>query len=207
MNPRVKICGITGPSDAVAAAECGADAIGLIFAESPRKVSLSQAAEIVRSLPPFVCAVGVFVDAPVDEVIEIAGAAGLHAVQLSGSESEEYVRAIRGVEVIKCLHVADRGDLEDARRYESAHIHLDTAVPGAAGGTGRTFPWHLAVDVAASRAVILAGGLTPDNVAEAVGVVKPWAVDVSSGVEKRPGVKDVEKIRRFIANARSVDYA
>ncbi len=207
MTSRVKICGITSPADAVAAAECGADAIGIMFAESPRRVTVRQAVEIVKSLPPFVCAVGVFVDAPVEEVLETATSVRLHAVQLSGRESAEYVCAISGLEVIKCIHVADSADLDRADDYKGAHIHLDTASSGLAGGTGRVFPWYLAVEIARRRPIILAGGLTPENVAEAVATVRPWAVDVSSGVEKRPGTKDIDKVRRFIANARSVDYA
>ena len=207
MTARVKICGITSPADAVAAAECGADAIGIMFAESPRRVGVGQAVEIVDALPPFVCAVGVFVDAPLEELLETARSVRLHAVQLSGRESAEYVRSITGLEVIKCIHVAEAGDIDRAADYKGSHIHLDTAWAGAAGGTGRVFPWRLAVEIARRRSIILAGGLTPENVAEAVATVRPWAVDVSSGVEKAPGSKDIDKVRRFIANVRSVDHA
>jgi len=201
MTVRVKVCGITRVEDAITAAESGAAAIGLVFAESPRRVTLEAASEIAQSLPPFVMAVGVFVDETIDRVLGAVEHVGLHAAQLSGDESPEYVERLTRVNVIKCIHVAEKRDLERADEYEGAHILLDTASPRAAGGTGETFDWELAADFARRRRIILAGGLRPDNVSEAVRRVKPWAVDVSSGVEAAPGVKDAEKIRRFVANA------
>lgn len=205
MRVRVKICGITRAEDALAAVECGADAIGLVFADSPRRITPEEAAEITRSLPAFVCPVGVFVDADVDEVRRTAADAGLHAVQLAGRETPEYVRGLDGVDVIKCIHVAGSDDIARTAEYEGCDILLDTASPRAAGGTGEVFPWEFAVELAARRRIILAGGLRPDNVADAVRRVRPWAVDVSSGVESRPGIKDAGKIRRFVENAGSAD--
>lgn len=205
MRVRVKICGITRVEDALAAVECGAHAIGLILAEGPRRITPEEAAEITRSLPAFVCPVGVFVDADIDEVRRTAADVGLHAVQLAGGESPEYVRGLDGVDVIKCIHVAGSDDIIRAEQYQGCHILLDTASPRVAGGTGEVFPWEFAVELAARRKVILAGGLRPENVAEAVRKVRPWAVDVSSGVESRPGIKDAGKIRRFVENIGSAD--
>ena len=207
MRVRIKICGVTRVEDALAAAHLGADAVGLVFAESPRRVTVDQAAEIVRSLPSFVCPVGVFVDARCEEVLETARAVGLHCVQLAGSEAPGYLEGLAGLSVIKVIHVGTAQDVGAAGDYQDAAILLDTVSRGAAGGTGESFPWEYALDLAAARPVILAGGLGPGNVTEAVSKVRPWAVDVSSGVEASPGVKDSEKMREFVAAARSIDHA
>jgi phosphoribosylanthranilate isomerase len=206
MRIRVKICGVTNRDDAIAAARSGADAVGMIFAPSPRRISIDEAAGIVRALAPFVCPVGVFVDAPAAEVIETARVAGLHTVQLSGSESPEYLDELAGLDIIKCVHVAAAEDIEKAALYPNVKILLDTASPQAAGGTGEAFPWEYAAKIASERPVILAGGLKPENVARAIQTVRPWGVDVSSGVEARPAHKDLGKIREFMKGVRSAQY-
>ncbi|MGC8604432.1 MAG: phosphoribosylanthranilate isomerase [Desulfomonilaceae bacterium] len=201
---RVKICGITNSEDALFAAEMGADALGFIFAESPRKVSLDKAFKITRALPPFVQTVGVFVDADIEEVIFFRNHLRLDLIQLSGSESDPYIRAL-GSRVIKTVHVKN-GFKPDLDVHASATILLDTAADGLKGGTGKVFDWTLAADVASDRPIILAGGLTPENVTEAVKEVKPYAVDVSSGVEIEPGRKNHDKIRIFIQRAKTASF-
>ena len=209
---RVKICGITNPQDAAMAIQAGADAIGMMFASSPRRIDRNAAEQIVSVLPPFAIAVGVFVDAPLDWVRDMATGLHLGAVQLSGDESLEYVSALEPLRVIKAVRVAGPESLEapvswaqGKRPANLTAVHLDTAVAGHYGGTGQTFDWSLAADLqrssGAALPVILAGGLRPDNVAEAVRVVRPYAVDVSSGVEAEPGRKDPEKVRRFVTEA------
>jgi phosphoribosylanthranilate isomerase len=211
---RVKICGITSPGDAALAVQAGADAIGMMFASSSRRIDQHEAERIVSVLPPFAVAVGVFVDAPLDWVRDMATGLHLGAVQLSGDESLDYVAALAPLRVIKAVRVAGPESLEapaswarGERPTNLAAVHLDTAVAGQYGGTGRSFDWSLAADLqrssGAALPVMLAGGLRPDNVAEAVRVVRPYAVDVSTGVEAEPGRKDPEKVRRFVAEARS----
>ncbi|MGC8660083.1 MAG: phosphoribosylanthranilate isomerase [Desulfomonilaceae bacterium] len=202
---RVKICGITNVEDASFAAAMGADALGIIFAPSPRQVSLDNAFEIIKSLPPFVQTVGVFVDADIEEVIFFRNRLRLDLVQLSGSETDAYIRAL-GSRVIKTVHVTN-GFKPAPNTFVDATILLDTAGGGLKGGTGNTFDWDLAEDIAIKRPIILAGGLTPDNVATAVRRVKPYAVDVSSGVELEPGRKDHDKIRNFIQRAKTADFS
>ncbi len=202
---RVKICGVTSPEIAQAAAEAGADAIGLIFAESRRRVSVAQAAHVVAALPPFVSAVGVFVDAPVDEIVSLAHGVPLEAVQLHGEEPPQIVDALRaqGIRVIKAVRVGKDMPREDLDRYPQASaLLLDTKVDGLAGGSGRTFNWELARGWSEEIPLILSGGLAPDNVAQALEVVRLFGVDVSSGVETN-GRKDPEKIRTFIAQVRA----
>ncbi|MCD6404292.1 MAG: phosphoribosylanthranilate isomerase [Planctomycetes bacterium] len=207
MRVRAKICGIMRVEDALAAVQAGADAVGFVFAESPRRVTPEEASRIVSILPPFVCPVGVFVDAASGEVQRTAREVGLHCVQLAGGESPEYIGKLAGLTVIKTIHVAGSEDVERAARYEDAWILLDTASAKAAGGTGEVFPWRYAAGLAAARQVILAGGLGPCNVAQAIDEVRPWGVDVSSGVETSPGIKDAGKIRDFIAAVRSAGDA
>jgi len=210
---RVKICGITSGRDAAMAVQAGADAIGMHFAPSPRKIDRSEAEQIISVLPPFAVAVGIFVNAPLDWVREVATGLHLGAVQLSGDESLEYVAALAPLRAIKAVHVVGPESLEapsswarGERPPNLAAILLDTFVAGQHGGTGRTFDWSLAADLqrssGAALPMMLAGGLRPDNVAEAVRVVRPYAVDVSSGVEAEPGRKDPEKVKRFVAEAR-----
>jgi phosphoribosylanthranilate isomerase len=202
---RVKICGITSPEDALVAAEAGADAIGLIFwTASRRAVDLETARVIARALPPFVSVVGVFVDEAPDHVRSVADAVGLSAVQLHGSEIvADWARF--PLPVLKAMPVEAYAD--SPWQTARAAILLDAHDPVTVGGTGRTVDWDRARDIAATRRLVLAGGLTPANVAQAVAHVQPWGVDVASGVERAPGVKDHDKVRAFIAAARAADGA
>ena len=206
----MKICGITNIDDALLAAECGADAIGFIFAESPRKIDFDKAAEIASAVPAFVARVGVFVNAPLKLVTDCLSTF-LDYVQLHGEESVfecEALALCRGrSRVIKVFRVRDKSHIGVLDRYKdvTGMFQLDTHVPDAAGGTGRTFDWNIAVEAKRwGKPVVLSGGLTPDNVAEAVAQVKPYAVDASSGVESTPGKKDPEKVRDFVKRAKQV---
>ncbi len=201
---RVKICGIMTPEAAAAAAEAGADAIGLVFAPYRRQVTPAQAREIILSLPPFITTVGLFVDAPADDVESLARALCLGSVQLHGTEPPEICEHLsgRGLRVIKALHVGYRLDQNLLVRYRSASaLLLDTHVEGLPGGTGRTFPWEVAAGLSTDFRIIVAGGLTPDNVTRALDILRPYGVDVTSGVET-DGRKDPAKIRAFIKQVR-----
>lgn len=197
---RVKICGISDVGSALVAADAGADAIGLVFAPSRRRVTVEQAREIASVLPPFVTKVGLFVDEDRERIEEIVGACGLDAVQLHGREPPEFCAALR-VPVLKAIRVKDATSLQAMSTYRVAAFLLDSYHPETAGGTGRSFDWTLAAQVSRSARVILSGGLTPENVQEALDQVRPFAVDVSSGVE-RDGRKDHAKIREFILRVR-----
>jgi len=202
MTTRIKVCGITNLDDALAACRLGADALGFVLAPSPRQVSPEQARAIIAALPPLVSTVGVFVNASLVEVSELRRFCGLDWVQLHGGEDEDQAAAL-GRRVIKALRVsAER--VPDAAAYPGCSLLLDTYHPQAVGGTGQTFDWGLAQGIARERPIILAGGLTPDNVNRAIKQVQPFAVDVSSGVEKEKGVKDHERIASFIAQVRRV---
>lgn len=185
------------------AAQAGADAIGLIFAPSPRQVTMAQARRIARALTPFVTRVGVMVNEPLDRLRALVDEVRLDAVQLHGDETFEYCEAARGLGVttIKTVRVADALDLDALRRWAVDAILLDTYHPEQRGGTGRPFDWRLARAVCASVPVVLSGGLTPDNVAVAIATARPYAVDASSGLET-DGRKDPAKIRAFVIAAR-----
>jgi len=198
---RVKICGITNPDDARLAADAGADAIGLVFAKSPRRVDPEDAPAILAALPPYVEPVALFVDEPASRIRSLCRMIGIRSVQLSGDEPPELAAALGEFCVIKSIHVAAAADLEVMTDYPAHAFLLDTKVAGLKGGSGKTFDWSLAKG--AEWPFILAGGLNPDNVAEAVRMVQPYAVDVSSGVEAEPGKKDPEKVRAFVRNARA----
>jgi phosphoribosylanthranilate isomerase len=200
MVVRVKICGVTSPEDARLAAAAGAFAVGINFhPASPRYVEPERGAAIAAALPEHVWRVGVFVDRARADVERIAAVVGLSALQFHGAETPEYCRGWH-LPVIKVARVRVRTDVEALAAYAVELILVDTYVEGVAGGTGARFDWALLEGVDRSR-LVLAGGLTPENVAEAVRAVRPWAVDVASGVEARPGVKDPERVKRFIANA------
>jgi phosphoribosylanthranilate isomerase len=201
---RVKICGITRLEDALAAARAGADALGFNFwPRSKRYVDPRAAGEIVARLPPFVAAVGVFVDPTRDEVARAALLSGVHWLQLHGDESPALCASLTPLPVIKAIRVRDRASLDALGAYDVAGFLLD-ADTSAYGGSGRTFDWSLAAEAARRAPILLAGGLTPQNVADAVRQVRPWAVDVASGVESAPGIKDHEKTARFIREAKAV---
>lgn len=199
---RVKICGITTFEDAMMAVEAGADALGFVFFQgSPRYIAPDRAADVIRRLPPFVQTVGLFVNEDVAVVNGIADRCGLDLVQLHGEETPGYCAAVTR-RIIKAFRVKDRAVLDDLPNYRVAACLLDAWSPAAHGGTGTTFNWAIADEAAASRHIILAGGLTPDNVAGAVAAVHPYAVDVSSGVESAPGKKDGQKVTAFITAVR-----
>ena len=205
---RIKICGLTRPEDAAAAVAAGADALGVVLAPSKRRVTLDQAAAVFAEVPPLVARIGVFVDAHADEVWEACARLSLTAVQFHGDETPETCDAAP-VPVIKALRVGpgfDPAQVDDYRGTVAALL-LDTLVPGGEqGGTGVAFDWHaVASRLPRWAPVLLAGGLGPDNVAEAIGALRPFAVDVSSGVEIAPGVKDHRLIERFVAAVRNAD--
>jgi phosphoribosylanthranilate isomerase len=202
----VKICGITRIEDGQAAALAGAHAIGLVFhPASPRCVTPGRAREILQRLPPFVTAVGLFVDSPIARVCEILEEVPLQLLQFHGAEPPEYCAAFP-VPYIKAVRVKAGVDLlQCAGRYASAKgLLLDAFVDDAAGGTGVRFDWDL-IPAGLSLPVVLAGGLTPGNVEAAVRRVRPWAVDVSSGVERTKGIKDAAAMAAFIRGARDAD--
>lgn len=214
MRIRVKICGMTRPEAARAAADAGADAIGLIFAESPRRVAPALAAEIVRSLPPWVSPVGVFVDASAEEVRAVADEAGLVAVQLHGDEPPAMPGAMGRLKVLKAFRLGAEADVDaalawlaDAARAGRSPdaVLVDARVTGGPkGGTGRVADWALAARLRQATALplVLAGGLGPENVADAIRAVHPWGVEGNSGVESAPGRKDPDKVRAFMQAVR-----
>jgi phosphoribosylanthranilate isomerase len=221
---KVKICGITNPEDATWAVNLGADFLGLNFhSGSPRKVSPDQAAKVVQKVPPFVPCIGVFVNQSVDEIVKTVEKTGLMGVQLHGEYSPEDCQALRdrlegSVPVIRVFRVKEDGDLDPLVLFRNAATHflldakveapLPEAAPGETssapvGGTGQTFPWEL-VERAKGQGlpVFVAGGLTPDNVREAVKKTQPFGVDVASGVERSPKRKDYDKLKIFIEQAK-----
>ena len=206
---RVKICGITDPDDARDAALLGADAIGLIFNEkSPRYVDVARASRIIDSLPAFVSVVGVFVNHPNPQGLEdLALSLGLHAVQLHGNETPDYCSMIQKVKVIKSFRVDANFRVESLRSYGNTMFLLDSGTGSQFGGTGKVFDWNLAYGANAFGWIVVAGGLTAENVGEAVSRLHPFGVDVASGVESSPGKKDYEKVRRFIEKVRQTDVA
>ena len=200
----VKICGITNRDDARAAADAGASALGFVFcAASPRFVAPAAAGEIIRTLPPFLMTVGLFVNPGADEVARALADAPLNLLQFHGEETPEFCAQF-GVPYIKAVRVRPGVDLlQYAQRYRAARgLLLDAFVAGTHGGTGRVFDWSL-IPRALPLAIILSGGLNPSNVKQAIASVQPSAVDVSSGVESSPGVKDVLKIAAFMKEVRS----
>jgi phosphoribosylanthranilate isomerase len=202
---RVKICGIMEFEDARDAALLGVNAIGLNFyPNSPRYIEPARAAKIVEKLPPFVSAVGVFVNHPDPQNLEdFALSLGLHAVQLHGNETPDYCSMIQRVKVIKAFRVDANFRVNTLRSYGAGNFLLDGCVPGS----GRSFDRELAFGANAFGSIIIAGGLNPENVSEVVSALHPFAVDVASGVESRPGKKDYDKMRRFIEAVQRADVA
>jgi phosphoribosylanthranilate isomerase len=201
---KVKVCGITNPDDARVAADAGADAIGLIFAESPRRISVERAREIAAALPEDVLRVGVFVDAEPGEVLRIAREVGLDYAQLHGDEPPEALAEIRGggVGVMKALRVRNAEALAAVERYEADLFLLDAWSAKARGGTGARFDWELAKSLRGRDNIVVSGGLGPENVREAIEYFEPYGVDASSSLEERPGKKSGERVRRFVRAAR-----
>nr|WP_282754429.1 phosphoribosylanthranilate isomerase [Desulfuromonas thiophila] len=201
--PRVKVCGITRLEDAHAAIAAGADALGFVFyPASPRALSCAAAAAICRQLPPFVARVGLFVNAPAALIHDTIQACGLDTVQLHGDETPDQCR-IAGVKRIKALRLRTRADLAGWQDYPVDAWLVDAWSATAYGGTGERGRWDLAAELAGQCPLILAGGLTPETVADAVRQVRPFAVDVSSGVESAPGIKEVFRLEQFVRQAKS----
>ena len=199
---RIKICGLQDTPTALAAAKAGADAIGLVFVPGRRRVTPEQARDICQSLPPLISRVGVFVDTPVEEVRQIASFCGLDIIQLHGQESPDYCRQL-GLRCIKAMPAQDRPSLERANAYPVSALLVDTFLPGTRGGSGQTFNWQLLEGISFKSPLILAGGLNPGNIGRAVALVRPYGVDVSSGVEVK-GKKDAILIKAFIQRVREV---
>jgi phosphoribosylanthranilate isomerase len=199
-----KVCGITNPGDAREAADAGADAIGMIFAESPREVNVEEARRISVALPDGVLKVGVFVDAEPEEVLQTAREVGLDLAQLHGDETPETVAAIRGagLPVMKALRVRNAEALAEIQSYGADLIMLDAWSARVRGGTGETFDWGLAKSVKGRGNIVVSGGLTPENVREAIEFFEPYGVDASSSLEEKPGKKSGERLRRFVRAAK-----
>jgi phosphoribosylanthranilate isomerase len=205
LRMKVKICGITNRQDAEDAAQGGADALGFIFySESPRYISLLNAGRIIRTLGATVLPVGVFVNAPREEVLRTIHETGIGCVQLHGEEDPEYTRGFP-VPVWKAFRVGSKFNEDELRRYHVGAYLLDAHVEGWRGGTGRTFDWEIACRAKRFGNIVLSGGITPENVVDAVRTVRPYAIDISSGVEISPGRKDRQKLLQLFANIRTIE--
>lgn len=206
---RIKICGITRAQDAELAVDLGAWGLGFIlWPHSPRVADPAVAAGIARAMRRRAQLVGVFVDQPLDEVAALADALGLTHLQLHGDEGPAYCTEARrrtGCRVIKAARVATAADLRNLERYATDLHLLDAAVPGRQGGSGQAWDWRLVAQRRSSVPMILSGGLTPETVGDGIAAVHPWAVDVASGVESAPGVKDPDKLAAFMAAVRATD--
>jgi phosphoribosylanthranilate isomerase len=205
MSTRVKICGITSVADGLMAAEAGADLIGLMFYESsPRYLTLPTAVQIARAMPPFLLRVGVFVNPDEELVLRAIAECNLNLLQFHGDETSEFCTQF-GLMSMKAIRVRDEESINTLENFQTDAFLLDAHSKNGLGGTGEKFDWHLASAAQKfGKPIFLAGGLTPENVAEAVRTVRPFGVDVSSGVESAPGKKDAAKVRAFIAAAKSV---
>ncbi len=202
MTTKIKICGITNIEDALFAANAGADALGFVFyPKSPRNVAPEVVKEIVAALPPFVTTVGLFVNAPAETIRQTMLATGLDRVQLHGDESPQDC-CLPPYRVVKAVRVKDAASLVGIADYQVSALLLDAWSDDHYGGSGESFDWQLAKQATGQSPLILAGGLDPANVAQAIATVNPYAVDVSSGVEERPGRKDHAKIKEFIKQVR-----
>ncbi|MBC7362176.1 MAG: phosphoribosylanthranilate isomerase [Candidatus Aminicenantes bacterium] len=196
---RIKICGITNLEDALLAVELGAEALGFIFSESPRKISVEKARYIINNLPPFIIKVGVFVNEPMDSVKKINKRLGLDLLQFHGDESVDYVRSFRG-KGIKAFRVGEFRDLEIIARSGFDFFILDSKIKG------QPFDWEIAIRAKRYGKFFLGGGLNPDNVESVLEKVSPFGLDVCSGIELFPGKKDPEKLREFIWRIKKWDY-
>jgi phosphoribosylanthranilate isomerase len=204
----VKVCGITSVEDAIAAASAGANMLGFVFAESPRRADPATVKHITRILGGDVKTVGVFTDES-DEVLQTMDNLDLTYAQLHGMQSEEFAQRIGGGRVIRAIRVRNEGSINLLADFqEAAYYLLDTYKAGMAGGTGEVFDWSIAAAAKSfGKPLLLSGGLTPENVAEAIATARPFAVDASSGLEQSPGIKDHNKVKEFIANVRRADAA
>lgn len=202
---KIKICGITNIEDAILAIDLGADALGFIFyRESKRYIDSSEARDIISELPPFITTVGVFVNQDSDEIMDTKENAGFDTIQLHGDESTELCKNL-GERVIKTIRVRDTINSEEVQSYPVQAILFDTYSTKGYGGTGESFSWEILEDLNTSKRIILSGGLSPENVSQAIRIVKPYAVDVSSGVEEYYGKKSPEKLKKFIEAVRDGD--
>ena len=200
---KVKVCGMTSLKDALNAVEGGADAVGFIFyKKSPRSVTMKTVREIVLELPPFVDTVGVFVDETAEQINKIADYCNLDIIQLHGDESPIFCKKIRR-KVIKAFRIKDMQSVKKLSSFQVSGFLLDTFSENLHGGTGKVFDWNLALPAKKFGPVIMAGGLTPNNVQQAVRQIRPYGVDVCSGVESEPGIKDHKKVRAFLNNAKA----
>jgi phosphoribosylanthranilate isomerase len=200
----IKICGITNIEDGLKAASLGVDALGFIFAPSMRRVKPDTTQKIIQALPTTLLKVGVFVDEDPEEVLRVAEYCGLNGLQFHGKESPDYCQKF-SLLVIKTIRIKDMESLNDMERYPGATLLLDTYSPVKAGGTGNSFSWEIALKAKEKRNFILSGGLNQDNVGEAIKKVRPWGVDVSSGVERGQGKKDHLKMNDFVKEVRKAD--
>ncbi len=200
---KVKVCGMTNLKDALVAVEEGADAVGFIFyKKSPRSVTMKTVREIILELPPFVDTVGVFVDETAEQINKIADSCNLDMIQLHGDESPTFCKRIRR-RVIKAFRVKDMQSVKKLSSFQVSGFLLDTFSKELHGGTGKVFDWNLALPAKKFGPVIMAGGLTPNNVQQAIRQVRPYGVDVCSGVESEPGIKDHKKVKAFLKNAKA----
>lgn len=203
----VKICGISRLGDARTAIRAGADAVGFVFAKSPRRVSPSEARRIISKLHPSARKIGVFVDAPISKVVDVVEKSGIGGIQLQGTETQDYIdelkREVPSTFIAKVVRVTDRGSLAEASRYNVDALFLDTKDPENLTGAKRSIPLEWLGDL--SRPVVLAGGLDPESVGEAVRSQRPWGVDVSRGVEESPGKKDHTLVRNFVRAVRRAE--
>jgi len=206
VRTRVKICGITSAEDAAAAVDAGADAVGVVLAPSPRRVTLDQAADVLSAVPPLVSRIGVFVDPSLEELAEAVARLRLDYVQLCGDEPPELCEQAPAP-VVKVIHIGTTFDVQSAEPYRGlvAALLFDTHVTGIRGGTGKVFTWQDLHELPAWAPLFLAGGLDPRNVGEAIRALRPYAVDVSSGVESSPGHKDHGRVQAFTAAVRAAD--
>jgi phosphoribosylanthranilate isomerase len=200
----IKICGITNLQDALEAAALGVDALGFIFAPSPRKIDSSVAREIIGSLPPTIEKVGVFVNEDLNEVQRVADFCGLNALQFHGQESPEYCSQV-SLRVIKAIRIKNSESIKEMGKYPGVSILLDTYNADRAGGSGEAFTWELVRDPRQRRNFILSGGLDPGNVYRAIHLLRPLGVDVCSGVERVPGWKDLFKMMEFVKEVKKAD--
>ncbi len=200
---RIKICGITNIEDAMLSVDLGANALGFVFyKESKRYIKPENAQSIISKLPPFVTTVGVFANQKLEEIKKIKEKVGFDVFQLHGDESPDFCKKVEG-KIIKAIRVKDSVDPKEVESYPTQAILFDNYSTEAYGGTGETFGWEILRGFDTSKKIILSGGLTPENVARAIRIVNPYAVDVSTGVEENPGKKNPEKLKRFIKAVRN----